>query len=743
MSEYSVLRTSPPRIDAIDKVTGRARFSADIILPRMLHGKVLRSPLAHARIKRLDTSRAKALPGVKAVVTAADVPGLAGSGEVPYGMIPCVARDKVVFVGQTIAAVAAVDPDIAAEALELIDIDYEELPAAVEVIAAMQPEAPVIYPGIHIEDLPGNIFWHVENKRGDIETGFQKADIVLENTFRTQTVHQGHLEPRASVADISPDGRITVWSDNQGIFRVRELTANFLKLPLSYIRVMPVEVGGTFGGKEHQQLAPLCALLAQKTGRPVKMVMTREEVFQATRPAAASVTTIKAGVSKEGLLTALSARVIFDFGASTGMPGWDKMLGGVFRVCSMYRIPDFKIAIYDVVTNKAPSGPYRAPSAAQITFALESEMDLLSRELKMDPLEFRLKNAVAEGDLMADGSHYPRIGFKETLEKMQGYLAQQPKSDSENRGRGIACGVWHTGSMGTGANIHINADGSLVLVLGSTDVSGSRTTLAQMVAEEFGIPLSAVRVVLGDTETAPFATIAAGSITTRSAGTAVYRACQDAKDKLIQRAAVQMNVKPEALELVHGQVRMIGMPEKFSSMVDLVRERFGFPGFGPILGQGAGENQGRGTPVFVVESAEVEVDKETGKVRVLSFAAAQDTGLALNPRILEGQIQGAAVQGIGWALSENYVLQKGKMINSTFQDYRMPTAADVPFIDAMLVEVNSRVEPYGIRGAGEPPIVPALAAVANAVHSATGVRFKELPLTPEIVLQGIKPSAAR
>jgi xanthine dehydrogenase molybdenum-binding subunit len=469
----------------------------------------------------------------------------------------------------------------------------------------------------------------------------------------------------------------------------------------------------------------------------VKMVMTREEVFQATRPAAASVITVKAGITKEGLLTALSARAIYDFGASTGMPGWDKMLGGIFRVFSMYRVPNFKIALYDVVTNKAPSGPYRAPSAAQVTFALESEMDLLARAVKMDPLEFRFKNAVAEGDLMADGTPYPRIGFKETLEKMRQYLDQRPISAGDNRGRGIACGVWNTGNMGTGANIHINPDGSLVLVLGCTDVSGSRTTLAQMVAEEFGVPLSSVRVVLGDTETAPFATIAAGSITTRSSGSAVYRACQDAKEKLIQRAALQMDIKPEALELFQGQVRMKEMPEKQTSIADLVRERFGFPGFGPILGQGAGENQAKGTPVFVVESAEVEVDKETGKVKVLSFAAAQDTGLALNPRILEGQIQGALAQGIGWALSEYYVLQKGKMVNATFQDYRMPTAADVPFMDAMLVEVNSRAEPYGIRGAGEPPIVPTLAAIANAVHSAIGVRFKELPLTPEVVLHGI------
>lgn len=744
MSEYSVLRTSPQRIDALDKVTGKARFSADIILPKMLYGKVLRSPYAHATIKHLDTSRAKSLPGVKAVVSIEDVPGLSGAGDVPFGMIPCLARDKVVFVGQPIVAVAAVDSDTAEEALALIDIDYEILTPVVDVMEAMQPDAPVIYRSLYTENLPdkknipSNVFWYSANVRGDIEAGFKKADIVLENTFRTQTVHQGHLEPRATVADISQDGRITVWTDNQGIFRVRELIADFLKLPLSYIRVMPVEVGGAFGGKEHQQLSPLCALLAQKTGRPVKMIMTREEVFQATRPAGSSVTTIKVGAGKDGLLTAVMANVIFDFGASTGMPGWHKALFGISTGFSLYRIPNFKIVSYDVVTNKAPSGPYRGPSAAQVAFAMESQMDLLARELKMDPLEFRLKNASIEGDPMVDGTPFPKIGFKETLESMQQYLAQNPQTEGENHGKGIACGLWLTGCMGMAAHIHINPDGSLILVIGSTDVSGTRTTLAQMVAEEFGISLSSVRVVTGDTETAPFATISAGSMTTRSAGTAVYRACRDAKEQLCRRAAFQMDVKPEEVELVQGRARVKSSPDKYRSIADLVQENFGIPGWGPIVGRGAGENAGR-TPVFAVQAAEIEVDKETGKIKVISFATAQDTGLAINPKILEGQIQGAVAQGIGWALSENYIFQNGKMINATLQDYRMPTAADVPFVDAMLVEVNSNTEPFGIRGAGEPPIVPALATIANAVHSATGVRFTELPITPEVVLNRIRP----
>lgn len=742
MPEYSVVGQRVNRVDALDKVTGKALYSADITLPDTLHGKVLRSPHAHARIRRLDTTRAQALDGIMAVITATDVPGQPDPAEYPNPMFPCLAWEKVTFAGQPVAAVAAIDPYIAEEALKLIDVDYEVLEPVTDVEAAMKPESALIYPNMYTQNAPAkpakpsNVFWYMANNIGDIEAGFREADIVLENTFRTQPVHQGHLEPRASLAAIDLEGKITVWTDNQGIFTARELIAEYLKLPLNYVKVIPVEVGGAFGGKEHQQLSPLCALLAQKTGRPVRMVMTREEVFQATRPAAASVITLKMGATRDGRLTAASTTMIYDYGISTGMPGMGTVHFGSYTGLSPYRIPNYRIECYDVVTNKAPVGPYRAPTATQAAFAVESQMDLMAQALGMDPIEFRLKNAVVEGDTMVNGTPFGRIGFRETLERIEQYLSQRAEPTGENRGRGIACGLWPTGIMGSSAHINVNYDGTVILVVGSTDISGTRTTLAQMVAEEFGLPFEKVTIVTGDTETAPYSISSVGSMTTRSMGAAVCRACQDVKDQLCQRAASRLEVAPEDVEFANGRVQVKGAPGKSISFADLVAPSFQFSDSGPITGRGTGA-MGEGTPVFAVQVADVEVDKETGKVKILSYAVAQDAGLAVNPTLVEGQMQGGVVQGIGWALNENYIFQNGVMQNTTLLDYRMPTATDVPFIDTMLVEVSSGASPLGIRGVGEPPIVPSLATIANAIHRATGVRFKQLPMTPETILNGI------
>jgi len=743
MSEYSVVGKRVNRVDALAKVTGRALYAADINLPNMVHGKVLWSPCAHARIRRLNVAKARALKGVMAVITAADVPGKKNEEEHPNPMTCCLAREKVIFAGQPVAAVAAINPYIAEEALRLIEVDYEELTPVVDVLEAMKPDAPIIHPNVDTENLPvkdtkpSNIFWYMKNSRGDVEAGFREADIVLENTFRTQTVSHGYLEPRAAVVSVDPEGKVTVWSDNQGIFELRELVAGFMNLPLNYVKVIPVEIGGAFGGKSHQVVSPLCALLSQKTGRPVKMVMTREEVFKTQRPAPASVITIKMGATKDGCLTAASATMIYDYGALYGMGGMDIVPFGSFSGLNPYRIPNLKIECYDVYTNKAPSGPYRAPTAAQAAFAVESQMDLLARALGMDPLEFRLKNVAAEGDTMVTGTPFPKIGFKETLERMREYLAQRGNLEGENRGRGVACGFWAPASGAAGANINVNADGTVTLVVGSVDVSGTRTSLAQIVAEELGIPFENVSAVTGDTETAPFSVLSAGSMITRSLAPPVCQACQDVKDQLCRKAAQQLKVKREDVEFAHGRVQVKGMPEKYVSLADLARGIAHFPGESPITGRGSCKGL-KQSPVLAVEVADVEVDKETGKVKVLSYVAAQDVGLAINPTLVEGQIQGAVAQGIGWALSENYIFHKGVMQNATLLDYRMPTATDVPFVDTLLVEVSFDASPFGIRGVGEPPIVPSLATIANAIHSATGVRLKELPMTPEAILNSIK-----
>jgi xanthine dehydrogenase molybdenum-binding subunit len=743
MPEYSVVGKRVNRVDAMAKVTGKAFYGADIILPNMLYGKVLWSPYAHARIRHLDGAKALASEGVMAVITAADVPGQKNEEEYPNPMTCCLAKEKVIFSGQPVAAVAATNPHIAEKALELIEVDYEELPSVIDVLEAMKPDAPLVHPDSYTESLPtkgtrpSNIFWYMKNSRGDVEAGFREADIVLENTFRTQTVNHGYLEPRATVVSVDPEGKVTVWSDNQGIFELRELIAEFMNLPLNFVKVIPVEIGGAFGGKSHQVLSPLCALLSQKTGHPVKMVMTREEVFKTQRPAPASVITIKMGATKDGCLTAASATMIYDYGALYGMGGMDIVPFGTLTGLNPYRIPNLKIESYSVYTNKTPSGPYRAPTAAQAAFAVESQMDLLARALGMDPLEFRLKNAVAEGDTMVTGTPFPKIGFKETIERMRQYLAQRCHLEGENRGRGVACGFWAPASGAAGANINVNADGTVVLVVGSVDVSGTRTTFAQMVAEELGIPFENVSVVTGDTETAPFSIPSVGSMITRSLAPPICQACQDVKDQLCRRAAKQLKVKRKDVVFTHGGVQVKGMPEKYISLADLAQGIAHFPGENPITGRGSSKGLQQ-SPVFTVEAADVEVDKETGKVKVLSYAAAQDVGLAINPTLVEGQIQGAVAQGIGWSLFENCIFHKGMMQNATLLDYRMPTAADVPFVDTLLVEVSFDASPFGIRGVGEPPIVPSLATIANAIHSAIGVRLKELPMIPEAILSDIK-----
>lgn len=748
MPEYSVVGRRVNRVDALSKVTGKAVFAADVVLPDMLYGKVLRSPHAHAIIRRLDTSRASALNGVKAVVTAADVPGQNKDNDRLQPMVTCLAGNKAVFAGQPVAAVAAETINIAEEAIELIEVDYEPLPSVTDPVEAMKAEAPLIFANMFTENSaegatrPSNAFWYMKNSRGDIEEGFKQADIVLENTYRTETVHQGFLEPRASVADIDLQGKITVWTDNQGIFTVRELIAEYLNMPLNKIKVMPVEVGGAFGGKEHQQLSPLCALLAVKTNRPVKIVMSREEVFKATRPGSATSITVKLGATKEGRLTAASATMIYDFGTSTGMPGMSRDIFGFNTGLSPYRIPNVKVETYDVVTNKPPIGPYRAPTAAQSAYAVESQVDTIAAALHIDPIEFRLINAVTEGDSQLNGTVYGKIGFKEVLTSMKKYLEKQSNPEGKNRGRGIAAGLWPTGHMGSAAHIHLNNDGTIILVAGSTDISGTRTTLGQMVAEEFGVPFEKVTVVSGDTETAPYAVSSVGSMTTRSMGTAVHRACIDAKEQLCRRAAMRFGVDTDEVEFVQGQARVKSKPENSQSLRDLVAMDFRFADSGPVTGRGAG-GMADGSPVFTVQAADIEVDDDTGKVKILAYAAVQDTGQAVNPTLVEGQMQGGIAQGIGWALNEGYIFKNGIMQNSSFLDYRMPTAPDLPFINTRLVEVPFDSSPFGIRGAGEPPIVAALATMANAIHSATGVRLTHLPMTPESILNGIKQSGDR
>ncbi|MGD0854972.1 MAG: xanthine dehydrogenase family protein molybdopterin-binding subunit [Dehalococcoidia bacterium] len=555
MTQDSAVGKRITRIDAVGKVTGKALYAADIILPDMLHGKILRSPYAHANIRRIDTSKAQALEGVMAVITVADVPDKKMMSDSPYAMQPLLAFQRVMYEGQPVAAVAARTPYIAEEALKLIEVDYEVLPCVIDVMEAIKPDAPVLHDDDQAGNLPEkssnlkNVFCYYENNIGDIDAGFREADIILENTYHTQVVHHGQLEPRAAVANVDPQGKITVWSDNQSIFVVRDLVAEFMDVPLTNVNAVNVTVGGAFGAKEPQPVAPICALLSSKTGRPVRIVTTREETFKDSHPTPATVTTVKMGATKEGKIAAVSITMFYDYGCLHGVAGLMDAPQSVFTGPGQYRIPNLHIESYSVFTNKAASGPYRAPTAAQGAFSMESQIDLLARELNMDPIDLRLKNVAQQGDLMLmTASGFGPVGFKETLERMKQYLAEHPKPTGENRGRGIACAYWSPALASASANVVLNLDGSVQLFVGSTDISGAHTSLAQIAAGELGIPVEKVTVGMVDTNTAPYGCVSVGSGVVLNTATAISRACEDLKEQLCQRGADYLGLERADVE---------------------------------------------------------------------------------------------------------------------------------------------------------------------------------------------------
>lgn len=734
-----------PRVDGVAKVTGQATFGADMHLPGMLYAKVLRSPYPHARIKRLDLKQSLALEGVIGAITGADLPPLkaevvATAGEMFVNRVDhwkcLLARDKVLHIGQGVAAVAAVDPHIAEEALKLIEVEYEPLPVIEDVLEAMKPETPVIHPELSTSGLgekvniPSNIASYQEMERGDIEAGFKESDVIIEQTYHTQMVHQGYLEPQAAVASVDAQGKVTVWTSTQGHFDAKLQLCDLLSIPYHHLKVVPLEVGGGFGGKMTVWIEPLCILLAHRTGRPVKIVLTRDEVFQATGPGAPTVITIKAGATKDGTLKALAATLIYDAGAYPGSP---VMMGAATGI-GAYHLPNYKIECYDVVTNKPWVQAYRAPGATQAAFAVESHLDIMAEALGLDPVEFRLRNAVAEGDTPPTERTYNRIGFRTLLENVSqhpAWTSPDLSGEGPNQGRGMACGLWYGAVMTSSAQVTFNNDGSVALMVGTPDISGSRTSLLQIAAETIGIPPDKVSITVSDTESGGYSDVSGGSRTTYSMGTAVYRACQDAIAQFSKRAAVQLKAEVDKIEYDKGIFRVKGSAQSGVSLAELAKMSLK-RGDGPVVGHGSLTRLAP-APAFAVHIADVEVDPETGKVKLLNYTAFQDVGRAINPTLVEGQMQGGAAQGIGWALSEGYVFDKGILLNPSFMDYRMPTATDVPFINTEIIEVPSPTGPYGARGVGEAPIVPPPAAIANAIYKATGVRIHELPMNPERV----------
>ncbi len=746
-SGYKVVGTRPVRPDGVDKVTGRAAFGADFALPGMLIGKVLRSPHAHARIQSIDVERAKALPGVKAVITAADFPEIpseesfVGEGPMNFRDLSrnCMARDKVLYEGHAVAAVAATSAAIAAAALELITVTYEPLSHVIDVEAAMAPVAPLLHEDLFTQGMdpkpaaPSNVAKRIEFTLGDVEAGFRAAEVIVEGRYTTQPVHQAYIEPHACVASVGADGQCQIWCSSQGQFMVRAYCAKLLGMGIANIRVIPAEIGGGFGGKTLVYLEPLAVALSKQSGRPVKMVMTREEVFRGSGPTSGGVVEVKLGATRDGKITAAQAVLKYQAGAFPGSP----VQPGCMTAFAMYDLANVRVTGYDVVSNRPKVAAYRAPGAPIASFGVESCVDELAERLGIDPLELRLMNAAKDGTRTVYGPVFRDIGYVETVEAAQKH-AHYAAPLGPHQGRGVASGFWFNVGGESSAEVHINEDGSAVVVSGNPDIGGSRASLAMMAAEVLGIPVERVRPIVGDTSAIGYSFLTGGSRVTFATGMAVVQAAEEVVAELKKRAAMILDVSPEIVEWRDGAaVPSDAEPGRFPPLpLAAIALKAGRTG-GPISAKASINAQGAG-PGFGTHICDVEVDPETGKVTILRYTAVQDVGRAIHPSYVEGQIQGGAAQGIGWALNEEYRYDaQGRLENPGFLDYRVPVASDLPMIEAVMVEVPNPRHPFGARGVGEVPIVPPMAAVANAIYHATGVRLRDLPMSPPKVLAGL------
>ena len=751
MAEFKVLGKSHVRVDALDKVTGHSTYAGDVYLPEMLMCKVLTSTRSHARIVSIDTTEAEALPGVRGVITGRDFPDVFfGSGALRDRRV--MARDEVFYVGEPVAAVAADDEITAVEALSLIRVEYEDLERVVDPVASLTGDATLVHPNLPEFEgygfaLGGNNCTMLDADRGDVDEAFREADHIIEETYHTQPINQGFLEPMACVTNVEANGRLTVWASTQGPYQVRAQLASVLEMPIGNIKVIAMEMGGGFGAKLRLALEAFPALLSMKTHRPVKLVNTREETFTLNGPRLETNIYLKTSVTSDGHITAREARSVFDVGAYLGAgPN-----SGVGHGLGAYNIPNFRLRSYGVYTNKVYVGSYRASGVADMTFAVESHMDVISHKLGLDPLEFRAMNALKEGDTGVSGARIPRNGLSEVMDALKENMELTPNGANSEpahtdarvaRGVGVAVGEWRSGSGPSTASISVNEDGTVGLLTGSVDISGSDTSLAQIAAEVMGLELEQVIVAKRDTDLAPFTGPSGGSRIVYSQGKAVQMAAENARDKLVALAADRLGVQADALECEGGAVYVMDNPPQTMGLGQLARMSLSSRG-GPIVGTASLSSMPY-NPVFNAQGAEVLVDRETGQVRVTRFVQAQDVGLAVNPMGVVGQLEGGAVQGIGRALSEEILIDgdTGQVRNPSLATYLMPLAIDMPDIVTVLVEVPSEDGPFGLRAVAEPPGFGPPAAIANAIYDAVGVRIRTLPLSPERVLaamQGREP----
>ena len=750
-AEYAVLGKRHKLIDGLEKVTGHAKFTADLNLGGMLHARPVLSFYAHAKINSINTDAALAMPGVVAVLTARD---LVTKDRISNSRSSAVlAKDEVVFAGQFVAVVVATSEAAAQDALALIEVDYETLPVVSDMTAALEPDAPIIWThgvpqeGADLTALHGNSsegedavqtqasnILEVKNfGRGDVSLGFAASSVIVEHTYQTAWVHQAYLEPHAVVAEPGTRlGQINVYTSTQGQYAVRNEVARLLSLKQADVKVIPMNVGGGFGAK-YGLIDPLVAAIALKLQKPVKMVLTRTEDMMTTTPASASRLELKTGASSDGRVMAIQAKVYFDNGIYPfGFPGIIGMLLGGY-----YKCEHVQVEVVQVATHKPQAGAYRAPGAPQVTFALESNIDEMALALNLDPLEFRVKNGVETGDLSGVGRAWPKIGLQACLEKVSEHPAwknrHQPSSDPDTlEGVGIAIGGWPGAFSPAGAVCRVDTDGTVRLHVGSVDISGVHSSLVLIAAEQLGVDPSAVQIVQGDTDSGPYAPASGGSQVTVSVSGAVQDASVQVKNQLLEVAASELEAHKDDLELRNGAAQVKGVPEKaiaIGRLAQLAQSKAGGPG--PIVAEGRAAMKS-GAPGFTVQLAKVSINKQTGLVTPLEFVAVQDVGFALNPTLIEGQMHGGNAQGLSMGLYESMRYDNNGILNSAnFLEYHFPRATDLPSFEAVILEEPSESGPFGARIVGEPPIIAGSAAIANAIRAAVGVRILELPVKPE------------
>jgi len=776
MAAYTVIGKVEKRLDAFEKVTGQAKYANDIKLPGMLYGKVKRSQLPHAKILNIDTTKAEKLPGVKAIVTGKEFSlhynnPLYGS---PLQDQPLLAVDKVRYMGEPVVGVIAVSEEVAEEAITLVNVEYEELPAVLDPEKAIKPDTPLIHEELHTyKHSPkfnpiknSNICHYMEISNGDIEQGFHEADFIFEDTFTTQKVHQVPMEPRVAIAKFNLDESITIWTSDQAPYGVRDLLARALKIPAGKIRVIvPPYIGGGFGGKIRLSGLIYSVALAWKVKpRPVKLVLTREEEFNSTTTRHSSVIKLKTGVKKDGTIISRYAKVIYDTGAYADR-GPTVLEKACFAAVGPYKIPNAKVEGYCVYTNKVPSGAHRGYGIPQVCWAYESQMDIIAHKLRIEPSDIRLKNLVEEGYIAPiEKTEHHAVGIDDCLRKVAENISKKKTKRKQEKknikiGEGIACGynISRTPS-GASASIKLNSDGSVEVLVSSVEMGqGVNTILSQIVSEELGIPLNNIKVVSPDTFTTPYFPASTSSRTTFFMGNAVKEAVQDITEQLLEISKNIFKTDKENLALREGAVFVIDDPKKKIELTKLINQTY--QGGITISGRGYFYHYWPGEVpshvslevppalcwMYGAQGVVVEVDTDTGKVNVLKVVAAHDVGKAINPLTCEGQIEGGVVNGMGYALFEEMLFGKqGNIINQSLLDYKIPTALDIPQeINSMLVEIPHREGPYGAKGIGEMTTVPTAPAIANAIYDAIGVRIKDLPITQEKILKALKEKEKR